>query len=390
MRRAVLHKKLARPDKSRKLRKAEVGEQDLRELRQLPGTWANLDPDGPDGSPFGGRGWNCIALPFFAGPPPAPTNPTEPPSRAIDYRLLVNQFNETLVFSTVDDDVPNRGIAPDRSHQVDQFLVTLDYEQKISQIAVEDNPPSQVHGAPGDAIHHEPGLFLNMVDDPSTPVNPFPLARLGTVPHGDALLALGTANERLPDPANPTAVNPVIPDFPGLPIGVPANLNIGYLAPYLHFNQNPFQGIYDPTEPTALLNRALFGGTPFGDGHKIAKTTEFVFDTTFGTGGIHNIPFVINHANASEMKFQMWIVEMEDKDPKTGKPVLILQYAQLVFLDFFPRFGGEPGLIRWPHVSINTLMKVDGPPEVTQQPPATSVYPDDKQRAEGHQSLRRA
>jgi hypothetical protein len=364
MRRPELHAQLARPDRSRVLRTAMPDDQDLRELRQLPGTWANLDPEGPRGTPFGGRGWNCIAVPFIQDPPPGPV---PPPGRPIDYRLLVNQFNEELRFSTVDDDVPNRGVSADRSRNVDQFLVALDYEQKITQVAVDDNPASKIRGKPGAAIHHEPGLFLNMVDDPTTSVNTLPLARLGTIPHGDALLALGTARERTgPD-------NPVIPDFPGLPVGVPANF-AGYLAPYNHFHTNLFQGIYDPTKPTALLNRAFFGGTPFGPEHTIVKTTEFVFDTTFGTGGIHNVPFVINHANATEMKFQMWILKVQPKDPKK-KPVLVLQYAQLVFLDFFPRLDGQPGPIRWPHVSINTLIKVEGPPSVKPQPPATSAYP---------------
>lgn len=366
MRRALLHPQLADPDKSRQLRAATEDEQDLRELRQLPGTWANLDPNGAEGGPFGGRGWNCIAVPFIADPPAAFPPPEVPPGRPVDYRLLVNQFNEQLVFSTVDDDVPNRGVNSGRNANVDQFLVALDYEQKISQVAVDDRPESKVRGKPGDAIHHEPGLFLNMVDDPRTPVNTLPLARLGTIPHGDALLALGTARER----TGPE--DPVIPDFPGLPVGVPQNLDIGYLAPYKHFHENLFRGIYDPTRPTALLGRGGFGGTPFGPEHTIVKTTEFVFDTTFGTGGIHNIPFVISQANASEMKFQMWILEVQLQG--STETVLVLQYAQLVFLDFFPRFDGQPGPIRWPHVSINSLIKVDGPPSVEPQPPPTVPY----------------
>jgi hypothetical protein len=368
-RRSDLYPNLAAAGTRRQLRSANApdNEQDLRELRQLPGTWANLSgPDDPKGPPFGGRGWNCIAVPFIADPP---AGPVPPPGRPIDYRLLVNRFNEELRFSTVDDDVPNRGVSSDRSRNVDQFLVALDYEQKISQTAVADRPASKIHGQPGDAIHHEPGLFLNMVDNPTTPVNTLPLARLGTIPHGDALLALGTARER--EGNDP----PVIPQFPGLPVGVPPNLASPYLEPYRFFNQNRFEGVYDPTKPTELLDRRFFAGTPFADdpANKIKKTTEFVFDTTFGSGGIHNIPFVINQANATEMKFQMWIFEMEAKD-SAGDPVLILQYAQLVFLDFFPRFG-EPGLIRWPHVSINTLIKIAGPPVVEPQPPKYAVSP---------------
>ena len=69
---------------------AKPGDESLGPLKDLPGTWANL-PDLP------GRGWNMIALPFDSG--------------RFDYRLLLNQYNEKLVFKTVDKGVPNRGLA---------------------------------------------------------------------------------------------------------------------------------------------------------------------------------------------------------------------------------------------------------------------------------------
>jgi hypothetical protein len=374
IRRAQLHGQLADPARERQVRAAQPGDQDLRELRALPGVWANVDPADPEGgTPFGGRGWNCIALPFInPNAAPAPDNGTPP--RPVDYRLLVNQFNEVLRFDIVDDDVPNRGVSPDRTRNVDQFVVSLDYEQVIRQIGVDDEPPSEHRGGEGPDgpfIHHEPGLFLNLVDDPTTPVNPFGVARLGTIPHGDALLALGTARERTDD------TNPVIPEFPGLPIGVPGTLDDSrYLAPYKHFHESLFKGVYDPTLPTALLNRSHpgFASTPFAPGRKILRTTEFVFDTTFGTGGIHNVPFVVSQANASEMKFQMWIIELEADNPEDD-PIMVLQYAQLVFLDFFPRFDGQPGPIRWPHVSINTLMKFPSAPPLPVPDPAPTDLP---------------
>jgi hypothetical protein len=34
-----------------------------------------------------------------------------------------------------------------------------------------------------------------------------------------------------------------------------------------------------------------------------------------------------------------------------------MQYLQDVSLDFLPRLDQPPGLIRWPHISINTLRK---------------------------------
>ncbi len=149
---------------------------DLGPLKLLPGTWQNL-PNLP------GRGWNMIALPFA----------TRPDSR-LDYRLLLNQYNEELKFTLVDKAVPNRGIIknPDASVETDQFVVTLDYEQMITQLIAEDFPVSGDEGAPGIAIHHEPGLWLHMKNEIT---NNLDIARLGTIPHGDSLLALGTSEE---------------------------------------------------------------------------------------------------------------------------------------------------------------------------------------------------
>lgn len=57
------------------------------------------------------------------------------------------------------------------------------------------------------------------------------------------------------------------------------------------------------------------------------------------------------------MRSTFWIQELAESDD-AGNPRLRLQYSQTVFLDFFPRADGAPGLIRWPHISINTLEKV--------------------------------
>ncbi|MFN0111522.1 MAG: heme-binding protein [Blastocatellia bacterium] len=294
-------------------------------LKLLPGTWKNL-PNLP------GRGWNMIALPFA-------TEPKTP----FNYRLLVNQYNEELKFTLVDKAVPNRGIKtqPSPSAQTDQFIVTLDYQQSITQIAAADNPVSGKAGVSGQAIHHEPGLWLHMLNEVTDGLD---IARLGTIPHGDSILALGKSQ-------NPTKGAPTIPDLNGLPEGVPQNLNSRYLAPYKHFHDNLFQNLFDPTIPNELLKAA-------NTGVNIVQTTTLTVDSTTPTGGIVNIPFIVKQANATSMKSTFWIQELAEKTA-SGKPKLRLQYSQVVMLDFFPRVDGLPGLIRWPHVSINTLEKVD-------------------------------
>jgi hypothetical protein len=82
-----------------------------------------------------------------------------------------------------------------------------------------------------------------------------------------------------------------------------------------------------------------------------------IFDTTISTGGINNIPFVTTHANAVSMRATFWIQELAE-DTADGNPKLRLQYLQVVILEFAPRRDGTPGLIHWPHISINTLEKV--------------------------------
>jgi hypothetical protein len=306
----------------RHLEPAQTGDPDLGPYALLPGTWSN-QPNLP------GRGWNMIALPFAdpnGGGGPFPIN----------YRLLLNQFNEVLRFNLVDKAVPNRGIDLVGPTNTDQLVVTIDYEQSIAQIAAEDFPVSGLAGPADLPIHHEPGLFLNM----NNQLNGGPdIARLATVPHGDVALALGFSAIR-------DGVVPVRP-VNALPIGVNQDLTNPYLAPYQHFHDNPFLGLFDPTDPTDLLNVA-------NQGVNVVRTTVLELDTTVETGGINNIPFIVKQANASEMKSTFFIQEIVEPD---GTEKLRLQYVQVVQLDFFPRFDGGPGRIKWPHVSINTLEK---------------------------------
>jgi hypothetical protein len=307
----------------RRIEVARPLDPDLGPLKDLPGRWVGQ-----------GRGWNMIALPFAA---PGP----------LDYRLLLNQYDEELSFTLVDKGVPNRGVSANHNQQNDQFIVTLDYEQVVKQVAVVDEPASTVTGVPGAAIHHEPGLFLNMLN--RIP-DGFDIARLATIPHGDAVLALGKS-------AHVTGLAPIKP-VDGLPVGVTHDLvNNPYLAPYKHFHDHPFKGTvgaaafpgFDPTAPHLLLQLA-------NTGVNVTKTTVLDLDTSNPTGGITNVPFVEKQADAATMRSTFWIQELA---PDAGGNVeLRMQYLQIVMLDFFPRRDGLPGRISWPHVSINTLSKV--------------------------------
>jgi hypothetical protein len=305
------------PPPQRKLYVPKSRASDLGPLTLLPGKWTNA----PN---LLGRGWNMIALPFAGAD--------------IDYRLLVNQYNEELEFFLVDENVPNRGI--ERSNgmtvQTDQLVVTVDYEQDIDQIKSADFPVSGQAGGPGLPIHHEPGLWLYKKDQVEDGLD---IARLASIPHGDSVLALGRSRQ-FDGP-------PTIPAVNGLPIGVSHDLNGKYLAPYKHFHEPPFENLFDPTIPHKLLEGANKDVT-------VKRTTELEVDTTLATGRIANIQFVTKHANATTMKSTFWIEELVETT-EAGAPRLRMQYLQVVMLEFFPRRDGVPGLIQWPHVSINTL-----------------------------------
>jgi hypothetical protein len=299
----------------RKISVAESGDPDLGPLKLLPGTWVGK-----------GKGFNMIALPYDS-------------NDLSQYRLLVNQYDEHLTFDLVDKAVPNRGLDDTEQEQNDQLIVALNYEQVINQVAAADYPESGLAGPAGKAIHHEVGLFLHLLNEVTDGLN---LARLATIPHGDTVNVLGFSRElenEFPQPAG----------FRGLPLGVDARedgIDHFYFEPYKHFHENPFMG-FDPVNPLELLTNSLPSLAP--------KSTVLVFGTSDRRGTVENIPFIVRHNNAVSMTSVFWIHQYDD-----GR--LILQYQQVVMMEFFGRRDRLPGRIQWPHVSINTLEKVSDTP----------------------------
>ena len=322
---------------------------DLGPLEQLLGVWIGR-----------GTGWNMIALPFQKAPaPPA----------GFKFRVLMNQYDEELRFTFVDDDVPNRGLTRPGNPDFDQFVVTLDYQQKIAQVVAEDRPDSGgLAGLAGLPIHHEPGLWLydknrRTKDDQIKEVEvtevKLDVARLASIPHGNSVLALGKS-----------AVHkgmPEIPPISGLPSGRFEDVSTPdydfksdpYLDPYKHYIDFPFMGNvgvsgfpgFSPADMNEILRFA-------NKGVDIVRTTTLTVDTNRKSGGITNVPFSVREAEPVSMKSTFWIQELDEKD-ETGKPRLRLQYSQVVMLHFFhPREDEFPGRAVWPHISIATLEKM--------------------------------
>lgn len=322
---------------ARSHRLAHQNEPGLGHLGLLPGVWANA------GS-FADRGWNMIALPLKV-----PGTQINPPQSSA-FRLLLNQYNETLTFSTIDTGVPNRGPSQSLLFDTDQHLAALQYIQDIAQNGATDFPttpstPDTPKGVAG--IHREPGLFLNMWSQ--TDGGP-QIARLATVPHGNAVTALGDAM-CYDGPPNFEHIGDFLPMATGP--GISADIdNDPFHAPYKVFRDAPFKGLFNPLDPLARLKADMPGN--------IKRTTQITVDSTVASGGITSIPFIAKRAGATTMRAVFFIEEL-DAPPVGGVPQIVLQYAQKVVLDFAASPTDPKVLIKWPHISINT-MKLVGPP----------------------------
>jgi hypothetical protein len=276
--------------------------QNLGLLAELPGHWV-------------GHGFNLIARPDRQNNKP--------------FFLELNSTKETLDFATIGGDIPNRG-----SVQLDINLHGLHYLQQVSDRSNDTG------------IHIEPGLWIHVppTTDPAVPADTY--VRQATIPHGDSLLAQSTftttvAHGPTINPVDSTPFTGVIPALnssPATPITDPA-----YLSPYLN---DPLPPLLPPglNAAATIKNPALVLLEDI-KGQTILNTVVIAISTT-PVGGIVNIPFVVQNANATQLDAIFWIETV--RHPQHGE-FLQLQYVQRVILDFIG--------IHWPHISVATLRK---------------------------------
>jgi hypothetical protein len=154
---------------------------------------------------------------------------TQPPESSMIHRFLeLNLTNDGFDFQVIPGAVPNRGF----NTQPDLDLYGLTYLQRVSDADPAPSPTVNPQGysqTAGQALHIEPGLFMNVPasQQPSsgdTPiVNKPAIVRMGSIPHGVTVLMQG------PNPGTtPTKGKPIIPPltpftgYPGLnPIPFP-------------------------------------------------------------------------------------------------------------------------------------------------------------------------
>ena len=279
-------------------------------LHNLPGHWV-------------GKGFNLIARPARQG---VPTNPP--------LFLQLNGTHETLEFTRIGGDIPNRGDV-----EPTILLHGIHYLQTVIDCATSS------------AIHKEPGLWLHV---PKTTENTSDTyVRQATIPHGDSLVSqssffttVASGPKIAPVDSFPFPIEDPIPDLND--VVHPVSTDADDLEPYLNSplpddclpkGLDAKKTIRDPTE---VLRAQILNQT-------ITETVVISISTAkVQFGGIVNIPFVVGNANAKQMDAIFWIEKVQNPS-FPDREFMQLQYVQRVILDF----AGD----HWPHISVATLVK---------------------------------
>ena len=303
-----------------------------------------------------GHGFNLIARPDHDGGGP--------------LFLELNQTDETLKIDPIGSPVPNRGFA-----MSDITLFGLTYLQKISDSVT------------GGALHIEPGIWITQPAITAPAEDPPPggqiIARMGNIPHGNSLLAQGSAInvpaltngsfKFAPVNTAPFGVGTPMPlggtqgGFPAYSLTDSSPAAVNFRTPFGNLpqvplpatiNNIPMQNVVN--DPTRLLQAAI--EDEFIEKMVVLEistqanipTKGAPLTTPNGAGGIENIPFLTANADTASVFATFWI---ETLRKGTGS-ILQLQYVQTVLLNF-PILGTGVNL-SWPHVSVATLRKTFG------------------------------
>jgi hypothetical protein len=270
-------------------------------LQDLPGFWE-------------GTGFNLIARPDFSG-----GNPD-------GFFLELNLLRETIEFTTIGSPVFNRG-----SVQDDITIYGVTYLHRVTDATT------------GEALHIEPGLWLNIPATTDPPANAS-IARQATIPHGTAISTVGFAEDVVFDK------RPTIPPASTVPFKIGSEAPPpGTKNPFPEYDlsvDTRFRTVPTPAgitqalidDPNVALREAL-------EGHTLTHITRLITSTA-AAGGIDNIPFIVSNADALSLESVFAIETVEDP---SGTEYLQLQYSQTALLNF-------KGL-SFPHVTVGTLIK---------------------------------
>jgi hypothetical protein len=282
-----------------------------------PGPPLELGPLAALAGEWSGSGLNCIWRPHF-------------PKEEHDRFLELNLTSETLSFSPIGGEIPNRGLL-----QADLVMFGLTYLQQISEA-----------GNPAEGLHIEPGVWA-VVPQTTDPAEPPSVVRMGSIPHGTTILLQGTAQ------VAPGA--PEIPETNLIPFGLssapPPNsefakaeaefgeLDLGTETAFRRRAEGVTQAMVE--DPNSVLRSA----TPPGITNTVKLSVSSTAEPIPG-GGTANTAFLEGgNADASQVVATFWIETVGEG----GSAELWLQYSQTVLLDF----NG----LHWPHVTVGTLKR---------------------------------
>ncbi|WP_294534894.1 heme-binding protein [uncultured Rhodoblastus sp.] len=284
---------------------ATLAEQ-LGELKNLPGYWE-------------GTGFSLIARPHFEG-------------GDNDMFLQLNLLRETLEITTIGSPVLNRGSV---QGAISIFGVT--YLHRVTDAVT------------GGALHIEPGMWLNIpaTTDPKADAS---IARLGTIPHGNAFCTVGFTQQaqydRIPEipPANvipfPIGGTPPAPGsanpFPQYDLSIATPNRSQSLPPEIT------QAIVN--DPNQVLRDTL--ARQVNDEGKVLNWITRLITMTPDDRSIGNIPFITTNANTLSLESVFAIESVTDAN---GDEFLQLQYSQTGLINF-------KGL-SFPHITVGTLTK---------------------------------
>jgi hypothetical protein len=272
---------------------------DLGPLAPLVGTWT------------GNLGWNLIAVPV--------------PGRAEGFTLLMRPYYETITFTPLGVLVPDRGASEILN------IFGVEYSLRVSDLL--NHQP----------LHLENGMWL-YTNDPQAPNSPT-IVRQAVVPHGNSVLALGSSQQG----DGP----PTIPVLDTYPVGNPDPPLLDYTVPYTVTPPVVPGPPFNTADANEVLREAI-------KNQNILSTLTLSVSTQppGGGGGILNIPFIQKNANATSFSATFWIETVENG--VTGEQFDQLQYSQQTNLEFIKCGSGcsdGSGLVVWPHVNVNTLVR---------------------------------
>jgi hypothetical protein len=293
-------------------------------LAPLVGTWQNQSGSG--------TGWNLIAVPRPSG---APT----PVPDTHGFVLELFPYFETLTFTPVVA-AANRGPVDGNDQEVQQIGAVI-YEQRIYSDCTTDFCNNRglgklTSGGLPNLVHAETGMLMNISNFAGAGTQ---YARMGIIPHGNTILALGSA-------AAASQLN--IPAIDTTPTAVEKGV---FLLDYdIQYRTNPDFPKFNQRNPNEQIARNASGQT-------FRQITQVTLSTQNATGGILNIPFIANNINANFMNVDYWIelVAGQNGNPDFWQ----LQYSQTVNLVFPAANDPKRTMINWPHVGLNTLRKVN-------------------------------